>query len=303
MALPKFALRGVAALAVGTFLATTPFAVGFQPSHGLSVSLAKAFAKDGGDNGGGGDHGGGDSGDHGGSGGGSDNSGGHGGSSGSSSGSSGSSDNGGDHGGSGGSSGGSGSDGSGNHGGNTGGSGSDDSSNHGGSDGSSGSHDSGSHGGSGGGSDDGAAAAVGGGAAKAGAAGSQGLQVVKIERTATGVDVVYSNGIQEEIANGHYELKNPAGRTVIERPATQKDLDRISANARASRITPAAIPGGSHPQKVEVSGKAIEVVYDTGWKEEVAAGRYELKDPNGNTVVERQATTADRNRLRALAGN
>jgi hypothetical protein len=54
--------------------------------------------------------------------------------------------------------------------------------------------------------------------------------------------------------------------------------------------------------RVEVSGSAIEVSYTTGWREEIEGGRYELKDPNNNTVVERPATAADLRRLQALAG-
>ena len=50
-----------------------------------------------------------------------------------------------------------------------------------------------------------------------------------------------------------------------------------------------------------MSRDAIEVRYVTGWKEELEFGRYELKDPNNNTVVERPATAADRERLTAIA--
>ena len=138
-----------------------------------------------------------------------------------------------------------------------------------------------------------------------------GLQVVKIERTAAGVEVVYSNGIKEEIEGGRYELKNPAGRTVVERAATQRGPGRINANVRASRHRAGAVaagrtlapPGGRRRARSRSRGNAIEVVYTTGWKEEIEAGRYELKDPNNNTVVQRRATGADRNRLLALAGS
>jgi hypothetical protein len=99
----------------------------------------------------------------------------------------------------------------------------------------------------------------------------------------------------------------------MERAATQADVTRINSNARASGIAPgavtagsgraAAVPGGSQARKIEVAGDAIEVVYNTGWTEEIEAGRYELKDPNNNTVVQRPATGADRTRLLALTGN
>ena len=132
--------------------------------------------------------------------------------------------------------------------------------------------------------------------------GGGGLQVVKIERTAAGVEVIYSNGIKEEIEGGRYELKNPAGRTVMERAATQADLARINANARASGIAPGAVRrvrraaasrAGRRRGRSRSPADAIEVVYNTGWKEEIEAGRYELKDPNNNTVVQRPATGAD----------
>jgi hypothetical protein len=64
-----------------------------------------------------------------------------------------------------------------------------------------------------------------------------------------------------------------------------------------------SLPGGSEVRSVEVSSRAIEVRYATGWKEEIEGGRYEMKDPNNNTVVERRATQADVNRMRALADN
>ncbi len=48
---------------------------------------------------------------------------------------------------------------------------------------------------------------------------------------------------------------------------------------------------------VEVSGDDIEVEFANGWKEEIEDGQYEMKDPSGNTVVERPATQADRDRL------
>ena len=128
-----------------------------------------------------------------------------------------------------------------------------------------------------------------------------GLRVVSFERTGAGVEVVYSNGVKEEIENGRLEMKDAAGRTVVERPATQRDVARLDGNLRNSGIAPA--PAGSQATRVEVSGGAIEVTYATGWREELAGGRYELKDPNNNTVVQRSATAADVQRLRALAGS
>ena len=49
--------------------------------------------------------------------------------------------------------------------------------------------------------------------------------------------------------------------------------------------------------KIEVSGNDIEVEFANGWKEEIEDGQFEMKDPSGNTVVERPATEEDRARL------
>jgi hypothetical protein len=128
------------------------------------------------------------------------------------------------------------------------------------------------------------------------------LRVVKVERGAGAMEVTYSNGVREEIEAGRYQRKDAAGRTVAERPATDADLRRIGANIRNSGLTLRPAPAGQ-VSSVEVGAGSIEVRYATGWKEELAAGRYELKDPNNNTVVERPATAADRQRMQALAGS
>ena len=282
----SFAFRGTSALALGLYLAATPLAIDLGTTAGFGLTAPKAWAKDG--------RSGGDD-DSSGKGGGSDDGGrddrsGSGGGGGSSRDDRGSDDR-------------SGSSGR--------GGGSDDRS----------SDDRGSddRGGSGRGSDDrggddrrgrggddstagsAAAGAVGGGS-------GGGLRVVKFERSASGVEVVYSNGVKEEIENGRFEQKNAAGRTIVQRPATAADLARIDGNARNSGIKAAragtgggALPAGSEARRVEVGASSVEVDYNTGWKEEVAGGRYELKDPNGNTVVERVATQSDVNRLIGLA--
>lgn len=45
------------------------------------------------------------------------------------------------------------------------------------------------------------------------------------------VEVTYSRGWKEAVENGRYELKDPANRTVVERPATTADLARLAALA------------------------------------------------------------------------
>ena len=54
--------------------------------------------------------------------------------------------------------------------------------------------------------------------------------------------------------------------------------------------------------KVEINGSSIEVGHADGTKEEIENGRFEMKDANGRTIVERPATEADRARLEGLAG-
>lgn len=49
----------------------------------------------------------------------------------------------------------------------------------------------------------------------------------KVERSATGFEVEYANGWKVEVENGRFEVKNPAGRTVEQRPATSADLARF----------------------------------------------------------------------------
>jgi hypothetical protein len=155
------------------------------------------------------------------------------------------------------------------------------------------------------GSDDGPAGGV------STAVGAGGLRVVNIEESGSGLEIVYSNGIKEEIEGGRYELKNAAGRTVIQRTATAADRARIESNVvnsgvstsgnavAASRQAP-RVPSGSQVRRVEIGTQSVEVSYSGGWREQVEGNRYELKDPNNNTVVERRATQADVDRLMSL---
>ncbi len=53
--------------------------------------------------------------------------------------------------------------------------------------------------------------------------------VASLETSASGVEVRYTSGWREQIENGRYELKNPTGQTVEERPATEADHARILA--------------------------------------------------------------------------
>lgn len=140
----------------------------------------------------------------------------------------------------------------------------------------------------------------------AGSKSSGPVRVTKIETSANGVEVRYSDGTKEEIENGRYERKNAQNRTVEERPATGADLTRLRSLANSVSINSVRSSGNggngaNRPAKVEREGNNIEVRYTNGWKEEIEFGRYELKDPFNRTVVERPATSSDLQRLRAVA--
>jgi hypothetical protein len=121
----------------------------------------------------------------------------------------------------------------------------------------------------------------------------------KAEIDGDNIEISYPDGTKEEIENGVYERKDATGNTVEERPATQTDVDRLTAGAAALENSARVEREFTGPDgtKVEVTGNDIEVTYSDGWREEIEAGQYEMKDPNGNTVVERPATPADRSRL------
>ena len=51
----------------------------------------------------------------------------------------------------------------------------------------------------------------------------------KIEVTDSQVEVTYSDGWKEEVEDGRYEMKDPSGNTVMERPATASDRERLEA--------------------------------------------------------------------------
>ena len=55
--------------------------------------------------------------------------------------------------------------------------------------------------------------------------------VAKVEREDGGIEITWGNGVKEEIEGGRYQLKNAAGRTVVERTATAADRARLRAAA------------------------------------------------------------------------
>jgi hypothetical protein len=51
----------------------------------------------------------------------------------------------------------------------------------------------------------------------------------RIEVEGGNIEIVYPDGWKEELENGIFELKDPSGRTVIERRATSEDIARLRA--------------------------------------------------------------------------
>ena len=131
------------------------------------------------------------------------------------------------------------------------------------------------------------------------------VKAVRVERDAEGVGVVYSNQVRERISGGRLEMKDAGGRTVVDRPATAKDIERVRENVRRSGLGAAkdtSLPAGSEVESVAVSQDGMAVRYREGWTENLAGDRYRFSDPDGNTVVDRPATAEDRSRLLAIAG-
>jgi hypothetical protein len=54
----------------------------------------------------------------------------------------------------------------------------------------------------------------------------------KVEVSPNSVEIVHPNGLKEELENGVYEMKDATGRTVVERQATQEDIDRVMSFTR-----------------------------------------------------------------------
>lgn len=80
--------------------------------------------------------------------------------------------------------------------------------------------------------------------------------------------------------------------------------DRPSGTAGGGSAGGGVVGGGqagSRPTEIERSARGIEVTYADGWREELENGRYELKDAQGRTVVERTATGQDVARLSSFS--
>ena len=91
-------------------------------------------------------------------------------------------------------------------------------------------------------------------------------------------------------ADGHSDDHGGHGRGRDDRPSGTAGGGTVGGGA-----------AGSRPTEIERSARGIEVSYADGWREELENGRYELKDAQGRTVIERRATTEDMQRLSAFS--
>ncbi len=123
----------------------------------------------------------------------------------------------------------------------------------------------------------------------------------KVEIAGDRVEVTFPDGTRQEIEGGRFEQKDARGRTLVERPATAADLDRLSA--LSAGVDGPVVPAGG-AAKVEVAGRDIEVTYADGWREEIESGRYELKGPGqqhrGRAGRPRRGPLAPAQRARSL---
>lgn len=54
---------------------------------------------------------------------------------------------------------------------------------------------------------------------------------VRVEIEGDNIEVEFPDGTKEEVENGRFERKNALGRTIVERPATARDVSRLRAFA------------------------------------------------------------------------
>jgi hypothetical protein len=111
------------------------------------------------------------------------------------------------------------------------------------------------------------------------------------------VIVSYADGSSERIERDTYLLTSGSGRVLERRRAAAADRQRLDAQ----RIAPA--PDGSRGElKVLVDSRTGDVatIDRRGWREVMAGGTYELRDPRGNLVSRRPLKNTDLQRVRAL---
>ena len=73
-----------------------------------------------------------------------------------------------------------------------------------------------------------------------------------------------------------------------------------NANGRSSATKSATQSQVDSDQSTDDGGGSISVQHKDGMSENILSGRYVMKDSKGRTIVNRNATTADEQRLKSL---
>ena len=90
--------------------------------------------------------------------------------------------------------------------------------------------------------------------------------VIKVEDVPGHIDIIYNDGRKEQIDSGIYEIKDANNLTVLERPATQSDFDRIFSldpgefgTGETADIGPIEISGGADDDDLDGSTLADNI--------------------------------------------
>ncbi|NCM97337.1 MAG: hypothetical protein GW948_08590, partial [Rhodobacterales bacterium] len=118
---------------------------------------------------------------------------------------------------------------------------------------------------------------------------------------ADGINLIYTNGATERIAQGTYERLDGHGRVIERRSATSADRSRLGG-LRDGISSVARRSGVESVITISAARKSIKIVDSAGWTELLQNNRYVLTDPNGNVVTKRAATAKDIARISAELG-
>ena len=94
--------------------------------------------------------------------------------------------------------------------------------------------------------------------------------VIEVENFGGELEIRFDDGFKEEIEGGFFERKNASGVTIEERPATQADIDRLTA--LAADFEAALGPVNAEVVNIEREGAKVEIEYADGSKEEIEGG-------------------------------
>ena len=119
--------------------------------------------------------------------------------------------------------------------------------------------------------------------------------------SADGINLIYTNGATERIAQGTYERLDGHGRVIERRSATSADRSRLGG-LRDGISSVARRSGVESVITISAARKSIKIVDSAGWTELLQNNRYVLTDPNGNVVTKRAATAKDIARISAELG-